>query len=306
MPSVILGPEPTVELIRAMRAIGVSPNPLFIADLAETVGDMWQAQEVAPDGSRSTFGICSPPLSIEFSLSASDFEAILEDESPVEQRHRRKKMQRIFAMLDHDADMPTIADKGRVAVWITTPREINAEGIDIWNDHVSELEAGNLALHELKPKSRNYVLDVEEQVGYRIAFDRITPFKKGEISVPALASKKVMVVNFDLLTIDGESVAVSEDTTAKTFWLDAEGRADPDEHDRMFQRTLRRAFSGKHVSEPTDKTDQIKDADLLARNKRFNANDYPLFFDDVVRFEVLGEKVRRCKAALPRAKRLRD
>jgi hypothetical protein len=94
--------------------------------------------------------------------------------------------------------------------------------LSVWNEHVTEIEAGEWVLEELKPKSRNYVLDVEEQVGYRIAFERITPFKKGEISVPGLASKKVMVVNFDLLTIDGEPVAVSEDTTAKTFWLDGD------------------------------------------------------------------------------------
>jgi|TARA_R110002051_G_scaffold154675_7_gene226827 hypothetical protein len=288
-----------------MRAIGLPPTPPYIADLAQTVGDMWPGLETAADG-RFSFEVFSPPLSIEFSLSASDFETIPDEESLVDQRRRRKKMQAIFAMLDHDDDTPTIADKGRVTVRIASPREVNAEGLSVWNEHVTEIEAGEWVLEELKPKSRNYVLDVEEQVGYRIAFERITPFKKGEISVPGLASKKVMVVNFDLLTIDGEPVAVSEDTTAKTFWLDAEGRADPDEHDRMFQRTLSRAFSGKHVSEPTDKTDQIRDADLLTRNKRFNANDYPLFFDDVVRFEVLGEKVRRCKAALPRAKRLSD
>ncbi len=301
MSSVVLGPETTVELIRAMRSIGHPPTPPYVADLAQTVGDMWPDLEPDPDG-RFAFEIFSPPLCIAFSLSASDFEAIPEDESLVDQRRRRKKMQAIFAMLDHDADTPTIADKGRVSVQVATPREINAEGLSIWNEYVTDIEAGHLVLRELKPKSRNYVLDVDEQVGYRIAFGRITPFAKGEIAVPALASKKIMIVNFDLLTIDGEPVAVSEDTTARTYRLDADGRADPDDYDQMFQRTLSRAFSGKHVSQAADKTDQIKNADLLTRNKRFNANDYPLFFDDVVRFEVLGEKADRCKASLPRAK----
>lgn len=305
MSSVVLGPETTVELIRAMRSVGHPPRPPYIADLAQTVGDMWPDLEPDADG-WFAFEIFSPPLSIAFSLSASDFEAIPDDESRVDQRRRRKKMQAIFAMLDHDADTPTIADKGRVSVRVATPREVNAEGLTIWNEHVTEIEAGEWLPHELKPKSRSYVLDVKDQVGYRIAFGRITPFAKGEIAVPALASKKIMIVNFDLLTIDGEPVAVSEDTTARTYRLDADGRADPNDYDQMFQRTLSRAFSGKDVSQAADKADQIKDADLLTRNKRFNANDYPLFFDDVVRFEVLGEKADRCKTALPRGKRVRD
>ncbi|GGA31782.1 MULTISPECIES: hypothetical protein [Rhodobacterales] len=299
MSRVVLGSEATVELIRSMRAIGHLPTPSYVADLAQTVGDMWPDLAQGAHG-RFEFEVFSPPLFIGFSLSDTDFEKIRSDEPLVDQRRRRKAMQAVFSMLDHDADMPTIADKGRINVRRATPREINAEGLDFWNDNVTEIEAGHLVLHELKPKLRNYVLDPTEQVGYRIAFNRITPFAQGDIPVPNLANKKVMVVNFHLLTIDGEPVAVSENTTARTYYLDAKGRADPDDHAQMFQRTLSRAFSGKHVSRALDKADKIKNADLLTRNKPFDANDYPLFFDDVIRFEVLGEKSARCKASLPR------
>jgi hypothetical protein len=302
MHEAVLGAEATVEMIRAMRAVGRPPSPSYVAELVETVGALRPELQPDDDG-LFRFEIFSPPLNIAFTLSAGDFDPLCGDEDDSALRRRRERTREIFAMLDVDTNTPTIADKGRIAVRLATPRDINAEGLDHWNELVSEIEADEWVPQELTTRLRTYVLDLAEQVGYRIALNRVIPFIRGDICVPALAHKKVMVVTFSLLVVDGQPVALSEDTAAISFWLDAEGRADRSEQEQMEERTIRRAFSGQHVSYGADKVDQIRNADLFTRNKRFDANDHPAFFDDLVCFEVLGEKVARCKAALPRAKR---
>lgn len=299
MANYVLTPEVTVELIRAMRAIDHSPTPQYIADLAATVGEICSDMEPELDG-RFFLEIVSPPLVISFSLGEEDLYDVPDREDLVWQRQRREKSKSVFDMLNHDVETPTIADKGRIQIRVASPREISDEGLAIWNEYVADIQAGNLVLADLKTKLRNYVVDVEEQVGYRISFERITPFSKGEVAVPALANKKLLLVNFHLLTIDGEPIAIPEEATARALYLDETGRADPKIYEDMFQRTMDRAFSGQKVFQAADKTDKIKNADLLARNKPFEAKDYPLFFDDLIRFEVLGEKVLRCRRALPR------
>lgn len=59
----IMGPEATVEMIRAMRAIGHFPTPPYVADLVKTIGDICSETEPEPDG-RFYLEIASPPWSL--------------------------------------------------------------------------------------------------------------------------------------------------------------------------------------------------------------------------------------------------
>jgi hypothetical protein len=300
MAEMVLGPSVTVELIRSMRAEGFVPTSDYIVGLAQTIGELWTEVELSENG-RFEFEIFSPPLRLEFSLLEGDVEPVAIDDSLEGQRQLRKRQEALFRLLDQDVETQTIVDLGRVKTRIASPLEINAAGLAVWNDYIDQIEAGECVLAELKRKLRNYVLDLENQIGYRIGSDRLSQLFNGEIAIPELANKKIMVVDFFLFTVDREPIAVSEDTAGCTYYLDGDGRVPVSEHKNMRKRTIARAREGQHVSFADNKEDEIKNADLLARNKRFNAKEYPLFFDDIIRFEIMGEKVDRCKRSLPRA-----
>lgn len=286
----ILSAEATVETIRAMRKLGFPPTPEYIGSLVQVISDMQPDMEKEPDGTYK-IEIFEVPLVFSFVLSDTDFHS-----GDVGEEHRKA----VFSLLDHSTDLPTIVDSGRVSVRVASTIEINSTGIDHWNELVQDIQDGEFVPHDLETKLRNYVLDVDAQVGYRIGRNRTLAFRSGEISTPKLANKSVMVIDFPFLSIDGEPIAIVGEATGRTLTLDENGRADPVQFEQMQQRTMKRAFGGQHVSISDGKRDQIANADLLNYTRPFKAADYPLFFDDLVKFEVLGEKVDRCKRTLPR------
>ena len=285
-----LSAEATVETIRAMRKLGFPPTPEFIGSLVQVISDMHPDMEKEPDGTYQ-FEIFEVPFIFSFVLSDADFQT-----SDVGADRRKA----VFSLLDHSTDLPTIVDSGRVAVRIASSTEINSTGIDFWNDLVQDVQDGEFVPHDLVTKLRNYVLDLDAQIGYRLGVNRTLDFRSGAVAAPRLANKTVMVINFPLLNVDGEPVAIVGEAIGRTMTLDDNGRADPVQFEQMQQRTMKRAFGGQHVSVSDGKRDQIANADLLNYTRQFKATDYPLFFDDLVRFEVLGEKVERCKRSLPR------
>lgn len=296
--SILFTPDVAVELIRSVRRIGRELNPHFLSRLVEGVGDGWLITPEDTDGAKR-FNVSIPPLSFDFALTREDVIERSDPDRLIAENILMRRGEAVFKMLDLDPSIPAISGKGRVAVTEHGPDYWNEVGLREWSEYRQEKDDGEEILADLSVRFRAYVLDISEQVGYKIGLNRIHGFTHGEIAVPLLAGKNIMVVEAKVFCIDDCPVGVDTVASGTTYRLGGEGRVDPDDAERLRERLFDRLHGKGRVNEARSRTDRVANADLLLRCKDFSAEDYPLFFADLVRREIFSENTSRCKARLP-------